>query len=253
LILVPAALLGFVGYNAYCHFVSFIVTVSADHLLIEIKRPWWETRCSLERRDIQAIAAWRGLRFLIDQQVVCWLNAWKLRDLDWLARVLRQHWDIPEHLDLEPGELLVCYTGTYWDTPVTGALRALTGRLRLRHPLDKPHLAFQPGQPDRLRLLQLRAVPLAGSDVMCRIEQDGSACVQIAPEGLRCADEGPHGATMFLRMVGPILHNFFILPAGTMLKRKLKRSERDFQLTLWCEDGTGLQQALARFWGSTED
>jgi hypothetical protein len=203
------------------------------------------------RRDrLSAVAAWKGLQIADTSGAVTTLCPYHpLEELAWIAHLLRQLLNVREELPCLLGELPVHYTGSFWDEPVPGVLRVEAGRITLRHPLDPwPHLYFRSAGSARWP----GSIPLSESDFNCRVLEHGMMCLCIAPRDVHCRLD--HGRPQIrIGLLGWMLSEARIsLDAGITAKRRLLAEDRDFHLTIWCQDSDALPRALARFWGSEE-
>jgi hypothetical protein len=229
--------------------LSATVLVSGEQLVV--LAPGDQTH-RWDRDALAAIAAWKGLQIAerSGKNTGLFLE-WDMNELTWLAEVLRRVLQVPEEQPPGPGELAVAFSGTFWDEPTAGLLRVEQATLTLRHPFDRePFLSFRLGTGVRSWIAP-NAVPLAETDIICRREEDGSACLRIAPTGATCYFRST-GQPEVRFSLGPFLHESVALEAGTSPKRRTMAHGQDFQMTIRCADNEALPRALAQFWGNEE-
>jgi hypothetical protein len=210
-----------------------------------------KARFSWPCEQIVALSAWQGLHIAESNGNSHILLAERnLDELAYAVRLIRDHWEVPEWLPPQPRELPVHYRGNYWDQAMTGMLSVEPGLIQLRHSFSsKPHLRFRKGGAYVNSFHD--AIALSEDNVACRIAEDGSACLRITCDQVKCnlVDGRPE---LTVNLLGPLLQVRIRLESGTTGKRKLSAEEKDFWINISCDDGEALQRALGRFWGDRE-
>jgi hypothetical protein len=221
------------------------VLIVGDRLLIWNTYPGTRVATGIDeaRADIVTVHALNALNGITVVTPTTDYRFFPYRDpeeLRWIAAMVRQRLGLPEERPPAANELRVCYAGMVWPEPVPGILGVRPEELTLRHPFARlPHLTFRPRKPSLLR----QAFPGTGNsivvldpvEIILRQRPDEPACLEIAP------------VTPFYRRRG-----YFFLPGIVDGKQRIVGSWtwKRVELTIWCEYGEALQQALATFWGA---
>lgn len=229
---------------------SAVMSVAGDRLHLEIAGFLGTTRRTWQRKQIRAIAGWQGLRIASRNKNETFLADRELHELEWIGHVLRQALLVPGVMPAPGGDIPVTYMGTFWNWPIAGLLHVEPGEMTLSHSLaSTPHLKFRATDTASLNWWGGDAIMLSNNDVICRTQENGAICLQIAPANVMCGYRS--GDTPYLNF-GPLALTKF-LPQGITHKKKIAWFKSNLQLTLWSDDPEVLPKALARFWGNQSD
>jgi hypothetical protein len=230
---------------------SAMFEISRDRLTVAAPGFVFFQRLRWRRECVRAVAAWKGLQIADTNGAITTLCPYhSIKELDSLAALLQQILNVPEELPCRAGELSVRYAGSLWDEPVPGVLSVEPGRMSLRHPLDpEPYLRFRSAATSPWPIHS--SILLSESDVNCRVLDDGTMCLRIAPRDARGRfDRGEPQIRVGL-LSALLSDGRLTFDAGTTPKRYfLFHEDTSFYLTIWCRDSEALPRALARFWGS---
>jgi hypothetical protein len=144
------------------------------------------SRSEWRREEIIALGAGDGLWVARADGVDHLLEDRDAGEMDWLAGVLREALGVPAELPPRTDEVPVVYAGTHWPRPVLAFLRVRAREMTVRNVwAPAPHIRFRAGEGFSIgRWSHSRSavvMPLAPTDVICRVGEDGRSRLLIAP------------------------------------------------------------------------
>jgi hypothetical protein len=142
------------------------------------------------RHQLAAVGVWNGLWVVSGREKRCLFQDQRDDELRWVAGVIRSALDVPGELPPGPGELRVLCQGSHWPDPEVGLLRVRPGSLAVSHSFsDRAHLIFRAGKDVLVYQTFRRGLPvnmvLTPVDMTCRVAEDGSTCLCLAPSRSR--------------------------------------------------------------------
>jgi hypothetical protein len=182
------ATLGLIVWGLFAAPARYTITVAADRLLIRAARPLGRRRYEWARGDILAVGAWDGLWVVTRDRKQRLLRDRPEEELDWIAARLQQALLVPGEVPPGPEEIRVAYGLDRESPPHYGVLQARPGALTIRRSVaDCPHVLFRDRDRSVFRLREQSPYrvlqTLSPTDVTCRIGDDGTACLHVAPLG----------------------------------------------------------------------
>jgi hypothetical protein len=194
-----------------------IFTVSDGELVIRRKGLLWGRRWRWPRPQQRWITVFKGMQLIgVDSRRVLFPLE-EVSDLSWIAQALQQALKLRPESDPAPGEIEVSLADDPNKIPQHGYLFARPGRLALRH--------------DYLAGYQHAFFPASSLDVPTLGRMWLGQGRPVAASEIQCTIEEDGSACMQI----------------------IRVSWPTFWLTVWCEDKTAMQAALARFWGNQEE
>jgi len=148
---------------------------------------FFRPRCwTWERQHLQWIACWQGLYVTTGKERIHLFPKENHAELAWLAETLQQALSLQRVLQSRPGEIEIAWTSREYSPPNRGFLLAQPLRLAIRHDfLGTQSFEFFPAGAYYFFTAALMAranrYALTPDDIQCKLDDNGGACMRIAP------------------------------------------------------------------------